>query len=342
MRRVPAILMIVFLACPLFFAALLTVSVSTWALDRGFYAELISDTRIYQIPALPGGSSWWGTSEVPGLEAISLHYSARALREILTPAYMRAQAMSVLNQFFDALEARGSMDEIGVDLAPVKTALLGEAGKRFSLALAQDLPVGGADFSFRPGHLPVSRPSSVSVERAAAIIQQGIPGFVNTVPDHIKLSDSAPFHGAVRTAYWGPRFPVLGALILADVVLLILAGGLWVAAAFIGGANRFERLQWLGWSLLVPAAGVFLIGLFTILPFVFPWVQWGIQSARLELNGFSSSFVAALIDLVRHALSRVGGGFLAAGAIAAGASIGLLAWSWSMPPESRKEGGNNP
>jgi len=342
MRRVPAILMVVFLVCPLFFAALLTVSVSTWALDRGFYAQLIDDARLYQIPSLQGGSMSWAGSGVPGLETVSLTYSARALREVLSPGYMRTQAMGVLNQVFDVMEARRGADGISVDLAPVKAALLGDAGKRFALALAQDLPVGGAGFAVRQGRLPAARPSSVSIERAAAIIQEGLPGFVKTIPDRIRLSDNAFWRDTAFAGQWGPRISVLGALIFADVVLLLLAGGLWVAAAFIGGANRFERLQWLGWSLLAPAAGVFLIGMFTILPFVFPWVQWGIQSARLELDGFSATFVAALIDLVQHALARVGGGFLAAGAVAGGAAIGLLAWSWSMPPEARKEGSGNP
>jgi hypothetical protein len=340
MRRVPAILMVVFLVCPLFFAALLTISVSTWALDRGFYTQLISDARLYQVPALPDGSMTWIASEMPGLQSVSFTHGARALREILTPEYMRTQAVRALNQVFDILEARGGADDISIDLSPVKTALLGDAGMRFSKALAQDLPVGGVDFSIRQGRLPALRPASVSVDRAAAVIQQGLPGFVRTIPDTVRLSDNPSFRGSAFAMRWGPRFPLLGALILADIVLLILAGGLWVAAAFIGGANRFERLQWLGWSLLVPAAGVFLIGLVTILPIVFPWVRWGIESARLDHNGFSASFVAALLDLVRHALARVGGGFLAAGAIATGSAIGLLAWSWSMPLETRKEGRN--
>jgi hypothetical protein len=334
--------MVVFLACPLFFAALLTVSVSTWALDRGFYAQLIDDARLYQIPDLPGGSRTWVASEAPWLESVSLAYGARALREVLSPGYMRSQAIGVLNQVFDVMEARRTAGDVSLDLAPVKAAFLGDAGKRFARALAQDLPVGGAGFAVRQGRLPSARPSSVSIEKAAAIIQEGLPDFVKTIPDRIRLGDNVFWRDTAFAGQWGPRISVLGVLIFADVVLLILAGGLWVAAAFIGGANRFERLQWLGWSLLAPAAGVFLIGMFTILPIVFPWVQWGIHSAHLELDGFSASFVAALIELAQHALARVGGGFLAAGAVAGGAAIGLLAWSWSMPREARKEGSSNP
>ncbi len=334
--------MVIFLVCPLFFAALLTVSVATWALDRDFYTQLMSDERLYQVPALPDGSMTWIASEMPGLESISLRYGARALREVVTPAYMRTQAVSILNQAFDIMEGRAAAYDVSADLAPVKTALLGDAGKRFALALAQDLPVGGADFVMGPGRLPVSRPSAVSIERAAAIIQQGLPGFVKNIPDRIRLSDTWSIREASVFMRDGVRFSLLGVLVFADVVLLLLAAGLWIAAAFIGGANRFERLQWLGWPLLVPAAGVFLIGLATILPIVFPWAQWGIESAHLDQNGFSASFVAAIIDLVRHALSRVGEGFLAAGAISVGVAIGLLAWSWSMPREARTEGRSNP
>ncbi len=337
MRRVPAILMVIFLVCPLFFAALLAVSVSTWALDRGFYTRLIDDARLYEVPTPPDATTTWIADEMPGLQ--SLAHGARALREVVTPAYMHGQAVSILNQVFDVLEACAAAYDVSVDLGPLKAALRGEPGKRFALALAQDLPVGGSSFAMSPGRFPEVRPSSISVERAAAIIEQGLPGFVRTIPDRVRLSDSWSFREASVLMGGGLRVSVRGVMIFADVILLLLAAGLWVAAGFIGGANRFQRLQWMGWSLLVPAAGVFLIGLLALLPIVFPWVQWGIESAHLDQSGFTASFVAALVDLARRAVSRVGGGFLAAGAVSAGVAIGLLTWSWSMPAEAGLEKG---
>jgi hypothetical protein len=130
-------------------------------------------------------------------------------------------------------------------------------------------------------------------------------------------------------------FPALGALVLADIVLLVLAGGFLIAAVFIGGATRYERLQWAGWPLLVPAVGAFLVGLSIVLG-SFGWVRWGIESARLGTYGFGSPFITALIDAAQHAMTRIGVGFIATGAVTAGIALGFLGGSWSIPLENRK------
>jgi hypothetical protein len=91
MRRVPAILMVIFLVCPLFFTALLTVGVSTWTLDRSFYLGLLADERLYQIPDAVS-SATLVPSDVPGLHGLTMRSAGRAAREVITPAYMRSQA----------------------------------------------------------------------------------------------------------------------------------------------------------------------------------------------------------------------------------------------------------
>ena len=337
MRRVPAILIVIFLAFPLLFAALATIGVSTWALDRSFYTSLVSDERLYQIPDAVSTATWL-PDEISGFGGLPLPAAGRALREILPPAYLRAQAVSVVAQAFDFLEGRARVSDISVGLAPVKKALLGDPGKRFALRLAGDLPVGsaGGDFTVLPGRLPRSRPSTLSVERAAAIIQAGLPTFLKSIPDTARLGDNPSFVYVPVHWGWGPGFSAMGLLIFADIVLLLIAGGFWTAAAFIGAENRFERLQWFGWSLFVPAAAVFLMGLLINVSFISGWVQWGVGTARLDSHGFPPSFVAALIDVARRAMTRAGTGFMAAGAIAGGAALGLLAWSWSMTREERK------
>jgi hypothetical protein len=73
---------------------------------------------------------------------------------------------------------------------------------------------------------------------------------------------------------------------------------------------------------------VLLMGLLVFLAAAAPWVR---------IHGFSPAFIAALADAARHAVSRIGIGFLAVGGIAAGAALGLLAWSWSLPHTERGE-----
>jgi hypothetical protein len=336
-RRVPAALIAIFIVFPLFLGALVTISVSTWALDRGFYVGLVSDERLYQLPDALSAATWL-PADIPGLEGLSLR-SAKAAREIFTPAYLRGQAVRFLDQLFDFLEGRTAVLDMSLDTARLKSALLGEQGRRFARVFAQDLPVGGsaADFAVKPGRLPRFRPASLSVDRAAALIEAGLPTFVKSMPDTIRLNDGPPVGYA--PAPWGAGFgfSARGALIFADIVLLLIAGGFWVAAAFIGGANGNERLQWLGWSLFAPALLVFILGLLITLSFFSGWVQWGIENARLSSQGFGAAFSTAVIDVARRALNRVGTGFLAVGAIAGGAALGLLAWSWIAPPEARPD-----
>jgi hypothetical protein len=334
MRRVPAILIVVFLACPLLFASLVAISLSTWTMDRHFYLSLFDDARLFQVPDAVSSASW-SASVVEGTGGLQWRSIGRAAATVLTPDYLRGQALRVVNQVFDYFDGKSRRLDISIDTAPLKAALRGDAGRRFSRLLAEDLPVGGspADFTLRPGRLPVSRPSSLSVDRAAAIIQSGLPTFMSSIPDTVRLSDDPRVH--IEADWWGrgPWFNVFGAFLFADVILLLLAGGFLTAAAFIGGETRFERLQWFGWPLLATAAAVLLTGL---LVFLSPWVRWGIENARLDIHGFNAAFISAVIDAARHLVSRIGIGFLATGGITAGASLGLLAWSWSIPHIERK------
>jgi hypothetical protein len=321
-RRIPALLIVIFIACPLLFASLLTIALGTWTMDRRFSLSLVDDERLYQVTDALSSASWSGHI-IEGTGGLQWRSVARAAGVVLTPDYLRGQARRVVNQAFDWLEGRSGPLDISVDAAPIKKALAGDAGRQFSQLLAEDLPVGGSASSFvvKPGRLPISRPSSVPVGRAAAIIQSGLPTFVSAIPDTVPIGNS----------WWpGPRFNLVGAVLAAGILLLLLAGGFLAAAAFLGGETRFERLQWFGWPLLVPAAGVLLMGLLISLAATAPWVR---------IHGFSPVFVSALADAARHVVSRISVGFLAVGGIAAGAGLGLLAWSWSIPHTQREREG---
>jgi hypothetical protein len=337
MRRVPAILIVVFLACPLLFASFVAISLSTWTLDRHFYLSLFDDARLFQVPDAVSSASW-STAVIEGTGGLQWRSLARAAGAVLTPDYLRGQSVRVVNQVFDYFDGKSPQFDISIDTRPVKEALRGDAGRKFARLLAEDLPVGGSagDFKMGPGRLPVARPASVPVDRAAAIIQSALPSFMSSIPDTVRLSDDPNVRIGRSSWGGGPRFHLFGAFLAGSIILLLIAAGFWTAAAFVGGETRFERLQWMGWSLLAPASGVLLMGLLVILSFFSPWVQWGIENAQLQIHGFSQSFISALIEAARHVVSRVGIGFLATGGIGAGISLGLLAWSWSIPHEQRK------
>jgi hypothetical protein len=277
MRSIPAALVAVFLVVPLFLAALFTVSLSTWVLDRGFYASLIDDERLYEFPRGITKEEWAEAGRDSGIPLLG---DPALLREVATPAWMRTQALSVLGQAFDFIEARTGSFDPELDLAPLKKAVAAKGGARAALAAR--------------------------------------------TPDRIRLSEM-PGTGYMPARWWGlSGFSAPGALVLADVILLFLAGGFSVAAAFIGGADTRQRLLWLGGCLLPPAAIVFLSGLGTLVPLAGGWMWSGIRSAGLESLGFGPGFSAALLEAARHAVARVSTGFLATGGIAAGIAVALI------------------
>ena len=333
MRRVPAILIVIFLACPLLSGGLLVISLSTWTMDRHFYLDLVDDSRLYQLPDAVSTATW-STAEIEGTGGLQWKTVARAARIVLTPQYLRGQAIRLVNQVFDSLDGRSPRWALSVDVAPLKRALRGPDGARFARLLAEDLPVGGSRDSFRvsPGRLPVSRPATLPVEQAARIIQAGLPAYLDSVPDTLRVEDGPGV--AWHDTYWtGPRFPLTGWLLAAGLILLALGAGALTAAAFVGGEVARERLQWYGWPLLVPAAGTLLVGLLVLARLSAPWLRASLAGAHLVEAGFSPSFVAALADAARRAVVRVAVGFLATGGIAAGAAFGLLAWAWAQPRE---------
>jgi hypothetical protein len=336
MRKVPAVLIVVFLVFPVLLAALLTISVSTWALDRQFYAGLLSDERLYEIPAFVDGEQWSGGT---GFAGFSLFRNPAAMREIATRPYMRSQALAIMNEGFDFLDGRSPIFDPAINLAPLKKALATEAGKRFALATARGLPVCASSegFSLKDGTIPRCRPSSISVEKAAALITAALPSLTARIPDALRLSE-LPEARYIPPRWWSQSgFSALGALVLADVVLLTLACGFLVAGAFVGGATLRERLLWLGWPLFAPSVLVFLCGIGALVPLAGGWVWDGIRSVNLGSVGFSPGFSAAFFETARHAVWRVAAAFLATGGIALGISIGLVVWAMTLGNDPKNE-----
>ena len=204
---------------------------------------------------------------------------------------------------------------------------------------SSDLCTGSRDFAVVNGKLPTCRPSTISVDKAAAIIAAGLPSVAKAIPDTLRLSDAETSVALPHPWGAGRPFNAMGFLVLGDLVLLAIAAGLWVAAAFIGGANLRERLMWFGWTLFAPAVLVFMAGLAIAIGAGSEWVRYGLRQAQLESFGFGPGFTDAVYEAARFAATRMATGFLATGAIAAGIALGLLAWGWTSPgAEAKNEG----
>ncbi len=339
MRKAVALIVVTVVVFPLILAALMSFSVSTWALDRGFYLQLVSDERIYE--AVLSETPWDSESifiEIPGasdLDEIPAAALARALREIVTPYYLRSQAVAVVNEVFHALEGRSALLELSVDITPLKDRLRSEPGERFARSLAADLPIceNGEAAIASGADLPRCRPAEITETQAAELILSGLPDFLDKLPDEYPVSaQPLRLYFQPEDDFW---FGFIGSsrLIWASIILALIAGGFWVGAAFIGGENRRQIVQWLGWPLFVPAVLTLIAGISMRIVAGFPWVEYGIGSWVASDVWYSAEIVEVFTTLARSAIKTIARGFLTAGGVALGMAVGMIVWSFSIQAE---------
>jgi hypothetical protein len=328
MRWLPALLLVLLLVIPLFIGGLSAVAVATFALDRNWYAGMLADERLYDLPDTTSSTTWRTT--LPGFSAFPTSMSAEALRELLPASYLRDQAGSVIDQVFAFLWGRSPL-AVSVDISPVKRSLSGDSAKRFALALAKGLPeASGSTAVPKRGTIPSSRPKGWTADQTARFIEASLPTVLASLPDRLSLGDTVPLP-------W-KGFSPFGMLIGAAVVLMLLACGVWLGSGFAFSDVLRERLLWLGGSLLAPALCVLAIGAAAaVSPLTIPWARFGIASVDFTMYGLGQGFADAVLGAIGIAARRVATGFLATGGIAAGIGIGLLVWGGITPVGDRKD-----
>jgi hypothetical protein len=335
MRQAIAVVMVVLLVFPLIFATMMSFSVSTWVMDRGFYLQLVSDERIYE--AILRDDVWeeapkFEVSEFAGIPSYAL---AKALREVVTPNYLRSQAVALVDETFDAIEGKSSTLEISVDIKPLKDRLRSDGGDRFARSLAANLPVCDlGQSSFAPGaQLPRCRPADQSEGETADLISAALPEFLDSLPDsYPEPAETVHFDYGSDYDFWS-GFIGTNRLIWASVLLALIAASFWVGTAFVGGENRRKFVQWLGWPLFVPAVLTLICGISVRIAAGWPWIDTGL-GAWLTTDAWYRAEVAGVLGtVIRTAIKAVARGFLITGAVSLGLSVGLIIWSYSISVE---------
>ena len=346
MRKFLALLLIIFLGAPMTFTTITVIGVNAWAMNRDFYLQLVGDPRLYEMAlADESASIHFGDEEVffqgQHLPATALD---RALREVVTPQYMSDQARRMVNDAFDMVDGRDYTLTLDVDMAPIRAALAGEAGPRVAAALAEALPVCAAGANpLAPGAtLPSCRPAELSVAELSRQIAAALPAYAETLPDRVPLGDGEVDLRAEigHDGLWLAFLPsARAAVIFSIVVLALLTLGIWLLAGFLAGYNERERLQWLGWSLFVPALVIFLVGLLISGSFALNWTRFGLEQAQFVGLGDPAAVRQVLFELSSVVLRAVSNGFMLAGGAPAAMALGLIIWGSSLPTETRLAGG---
>jgi len=328
LRKLLAAALLLVLVLPLLYSALTLFSISDWLLRRSFYRELAGQEKLFAVllaEARANQDRVWDTGDwvpPPGLEGPPAEAVAKALARTVSPEYLRQQAVQALEAFF-------ASERIALDLRPLKRELGAGSRRLFADALAQALPPcrTGQDPLHPQSGLPACRPSGMSIQRAAELVFSALPAALRRMPDRYELQLEP------QIALWlGP----LSAARLgwAAVILGLLAAASWIGAAFLWGRNRAEVTAFLGLSLLPPALLTLAAGLAVRFAFLGRWLlplrSWFLPGE----NWASPELVLALADALRVPLGAVSRGFLIAGAISLGLSLGLIAWWRTIRPES--------
>ena len=336
MRQAIAVIMIILLVFPLIFATMMSFSVSTWAMDRGFYLQLVSDERIYD--AILNDDAWNDaqTFAVSEFEGIPSDVLVKALREVVTPNYLRSQAVSLVDETFDAIEGKSSTLELSVDITPLKDRLRSDGGDRFTRSLAANLPVcNSGQNPFAPGaRLPRCRPADLSEEEAAKLISAGLPDFLDSLPDsYPEPAETVYFDYGPDNDFW-IGFIGTNRLIWFSILIALIAASFWIGAAFVGGENRRQIVQWLGWPLFIPAVLTLICGISIRIAAGWPWIDSGLGSWLTGDAWYHAEVAGVLSTVIRTAIKAVARGFLITGAVSLGISMGLIIWSFSISTEA--------
>jgi hypothetical protein len=341
MRKFIAIFLVIFLVFPLLLSAQAAISVTSWALDRQFYIDTLDQPQIY--------STLTTSPMIDKLLHVRLGLPPEAdtselesiLKGILTTDYMRGQVSEFINALFDYLQGKTDTFAPTLDAVPLKTALEGSQQDAFLNALVAALPpcgpnqIPGFGGEGQTACKPAGIPDDLLVEQ---VLKPALPSILSAVPDEIPLEGE--FQNWQESARWRtflPGMAVPASVILSLLVLVFIAACAWYVAALISDTSWRVRLQWLGWTLLVPAALIFLLGFTAQSGIPAYWIRFGLDSADLSNTPFGPELNETLRIISVSAIPRIASAFQMVGGISGALSIALIFWGIATPRKRRKE-----
>ena len=328
MRKLLALALYVFIGLPAILGTLFLVPVRGWILDRDFYKSVVSGPEaraVLESPALY--DRFEETIRAGDSLTLSGPATGKALKASLPVPELLSAAGSAVDSAFDALEAGRDADRFTFNLVPLRTALA-KGVPEFARVYAAEVPVSasGAPSAVparpEPG-LPVDlsvRPASVPESEFRAAIRTALEEVVAAVPDKAEGEMPEPGPGnAFLSGAGSPR----DALNRAALWMSLLAGGIWVAGAFVSSDSAAKRLRWLGGTLLAPGIVVLTAGPALRLA-ADPLVLRAIRDPELQ-RALADPALAVVRDWIRRPLWTVSTGFLASGSVAVILGGGLSA-----------------
>jgi hypothetical protein len=335
MRKFLAIIFTICLVFPMLLASQVALSTATWALDRRFYIETLENERLYQAMI---------SDEVLGAElrsrfSLPADTDTQALLSffgsIISQDYFQEQVTNNINGLFDSLQGKTDPFEPAINLAPIKSSLTAEKQEEFLTVLVSILPVcqAGQTPGFGEGQV-ACKPSGIPDEFLMDnFLKPALPLLVAQLPDEIPLMGEE-WQNLQTEQHWYtfiPGMAIPASLVLVILFLAFMAACLWYITALIADDTWRVRLQWLGWSLIIPSALTFILGVVLQGSTALYWIDYGLQHA--SLNGVPGIFNSTILlqILAESALPRVASSFLTWGGICASLALGMIVWGLATP-----------
>lgn len=331
MRKFIAIILAVILVIPMLLAAQALASVSSFIMDRQFYIDTLDNEQVYETlitgTLIPGFLS--NGLALP--EGIDVSQLASVFESVLDQDYLRSQVSNFVGNAFDYIQGKQETFIPMVDLVPLKSALAGDKQNEFLLALAQSLPdcepgqipgIGGSEFT-------ACKPQGVSIDALANdYLKPILPLTIAQIPDQVLLVENWEELQSYRNYQsFIPGMAVPASLLLSGIAFILIVLSLWYLSALITDDAWRTRLQWLGWTLMIPSTVIFLTGLAAASNIPVFWVNSGLD--RTNFNGFpffGPGLREALRAIIRAAIPRVSTSFLMVGGISGALALGLISW----------------
>ena len=331
MRKFIAIILAVILVIPMLLAAQALASVSSFIMDRQFYIDTLDNEQVYE--TLITGTL------IPGFlnnglalpEGIDVSQLASVFESVLDQDYLKSQVSNFVGNAFDYIQGKQETFVPMVDLVPLKSALAGDKQNEFLLALAQSLPdcepgqipgIGGSEFT-------ACKPQGVSIDALANdYLKPILPLTLAQIPDQVLLVENWEELQSYRNYQsFIPGMAVPASLLLSGIAFILIALSLWYLAALIADDAWRNRLQWLGWTLMIPSALIFLTGVAAASNIPVFWANYGLDRANFNgLPFFGPGLREALRAIIRAAIPRVSTSFLMVGGISGALALGLIFW----------------
>ncbi|HSV57183.1 MAG TPA: hypothetical protein VLH39_08785 [Magnetospirillaceae bacterium] len=328
MRKLLALALYIFIGLPAILGTLFLVPARAWILERDFYRSFVSGLEARTVLETPSlYEALEGTLQVAGGLSLSGPAAGKALRASLPVPEVLAAAGSAVDSLFDALESgqysAPREGRIPIVLIPIRTAL-DSAIPEFARVYAEEVPESSAPSPAGPGAWIgldlTARPPDVTEQEFRAVVQGALRSAVAQIPDTAEGVLVAPGRGLPG---WGITGNPRDALNRAAVWMSLLAGGVWIAGAFVASDSAGKRLRWLGRTLLWPGIAALAAGAGIRLA-ADPLVISVLQGPEL-LRALPEPALEAILAWVHPPLRTVSAGVLVSGSLAVILGGGLLA-----------------